>query len=165
MYLHDLQDHRVSSRSCSHGGDGSKGGAVAPPSKGGSSEDSEDSYTYLGSQKAKGRVPWLLEPDMCLAFEDDPELCMDAVCALYRLQLSLPSSLKRLDKELDIVRVAKYLIHDDPENKLKRSVTEVSKDVIVECKRLALHHRAELFRVYCSGKDPFFCYSAICSMF
>ncbi|XP_019169046.1 PREDICTED: uncharacterized protein LOC109164935 [Ipomoea nil] len=167
MNLQDLQDHRVSLRSCSRGGDGSKGGgdcAVAP-SKRGSSIDSEDSDTYLGSQKGKGRGPWLLEPDMCLAFEDDPELCMDAVCALYRLQLSLPSSSKRLDKELDIVRLAKYLIHDDPEKKLKRSVREVSKDIVVECKRLALHHSAELFRVYCSGKDLFFCYSAICSMF
>nr|GMD91741.1 uncharacterized protein LOC109164918 isoform X2 [Ipomoea batatas] len=158
MYLHDLQDRRVSSRSSSRG-DGSKVGAVAP-SKGGSSVDSEDSDTYLESQKARGG-PWLLEPDMCLAFEDDPELCMDAVCALYRLQLSLPLSLKRLDKELDIVRyttitlfqVAKYLIHDHPENKLKRSVAEVSKDVIVECKRLALHHSGELFRVYCSGQS------------
>ncbi|XP_019169032.1 PREDICTED: uncharacterized protein LOC109164918 isoform X2 [Ipomoea nil] len=166
MYVQDLQDHRVSSRSCSRG-DGSKGGAdcAVAPSKGGSSMDSEDSATYLGSQKGKGRGPWLLEPDMRLAFEDDPELCMDAVCALYRLQLSLPLSLKRLDKELEIVRVAKYLIHDDPENKLKRSVREVSKDVVVECKRLALHHSGELFRVYCSGKDPFFCYTAICSMF
>ncbi|XP_031124702.1 uncharacterized protein LOC116027298 [Ipomoea triloba] len=147
MYLHDLQDRRVSSRSSSRG-DGSKGSAVAP-SKGGFFMDSEDSDTYLKSQKARGG-PWLLEPDMCLAFEDDPELCMDAVCALYRLQLSLPLSLKRLDKELDIVRVAKYLIHDHPENKLKRSVAEVSKDVVVECKRLALHHSGELFRVYCS---------------
>nr|GMD86011.1 uncharacterized protein LOC109164918 isoform X2 [Ipomoea batatas] len=162
MYLHDLQDRRVSSRSSSRG-DGSKVGAVAP-SKGGSSVDSEDSDTYLESQKVRGG-PWLLEPDMCLAFEDDPELCMDAVCALYRLQLSRPLSSKRLDKELDIVRVAKYLIHDHPENKLKRSVAEVSKDVIVECKRLALHHSGELFRVYCSGKDPFFCYNAIFSKF
>lgn len=105
MYIKDLQGHRtkgssVCVRSKSHG---SKGGAVAP-SKGGSSVDSEDSDTNSESQKTKGRWPWLLEPDMCLAFEDDPELCMESVCALYRQQLSLPISLKCLDKEFDIVR-------------------------------------------------------------
>lgn len=39
-------------------------------------------------QRSKTNMKWEFEADMLAAFGKDPELCMKAVCALYRQQTS-----------------------------------------------------------------------------
>ncbi|GFZ01486.1 hypothetical protein Acr_15g0000950 [Actinidia rufa] len=54
-----------------------------------SSSDSDSEYEKMIEilQKAKGdRKTWAFKADMISDFERDPELCMNAVCALYRQQ-------------------------------------------------------------------------------
>ena len=51
-----------------------------------SSSDSDSKYEKMIEilQKAKGdRKTWAFKADMISDFERDPELCMNAVCALY----------------------------------------------------------------------------------
>ncbi|CAH9106650.1 unnamed protein product [Cuscuta europaea] len=47
---------------------------------------------------SKGSRKCLSESEMCLAFADDGELCMSAICALYRKLLSAPLTLEAMDK-------------------------------------------------------------------
>ena len=59
---------------------------------GGDGSDSADSSSDIEStiKKLRSRYDdnktWLFEIDMILAFQNNPKLCMNAVCALYRKQ-------------------------------------------------------------------------------
>ncbi|XP_019170391.1 PREDICTED: uncharacterized protein LOC109165874 [Ipomoea nil] len=115
-----------------------------------------------------GSGPWLDQNEMILAFVNDRELCMSAVCALYRKLISAPLSLKPMDRGFDSsdqlgVELAKYLIDGHPENKLNRAMSETSKVAAEESTRLALKYSGQLFRIYSSGEDPLFCHNSTSS--
>ncbi|KAJ8553157.1 hypothetical protein K7X08_020550 [Anisodus acutangulus] len=86
----------------------------------------------------KGRK-WLAEADLRLAFEKDPELCLNA------------------DDELSITALGKYLIDEDPEKKLRRTMSEVNPKDHGKCKQLAIRYCHQLFQLYHSKKDHLFC--------
>ncbi|KAK4363823.1 hypothetical protein RND71_019064 [Anisodus tanguticus] len=106
----------------------------------------------------KGRK-WLAEADLRSAFEKDPELCLNAVCALSRQQISENKSSYSMsqDDELSITVLGKYLIDEDPEKKLRRTMSEVSPKDHGKCKQLAIPYCHQLFQLYHSKKDHLFC--------
>ncbi|EYU40537.1 hypothetical protein MIMGU_mgv1a018873mg [Erythranthe guttata] len=113
--------------------------------------------------KTNPRKTWMSGAHMLEAFDKDDELCMKAVCALYRKQVSATESTTRgLLHRFETMRgrdLAEYLIDGDSELRLKKSVSEVKRefpDAISKCRILAVDYYEKLFMLYCSGEDPFF---------
>ncbi|XP_016555803.1 uncharacterized protein LOC107855315 isoform X2 [Capsicum annuum] len=106
------------------------------------------------------------EDDLRLSLDKDPELCMDAVCALYRRQFSPNISSKGLGNtmrlelsESDIfsIRVlGEYLIDGDLENKRRKAVDEIPSKNHEKCKSLATKLCHQLYQLYLSKEDPLF---------
>ncbi|KAL0371892.1 UNVERIFIED_CONTAM: hypothetical protein Scaly_0870800 [Sesamum calycinum] len=132
-------------------------------------------------ESEKLRKKWMFEADMLRAFQEDVELCMNAVCALYRQQFFTGKSAHGSSKHgvfshidsislylyvLDIFEIfssgralAEYLIDGDPELRLKKSVSDVKEerpDVLSKCRKLATVYIEKLFKIYCNREDPFF---------
>ncbi|XP_026423383.1 uncharacterized protein LOC113319336 isoform X1 [Papaver somniferum] len=138
------------------------------------SDSSTDSEGSLGAlmdmlaMKYKNRnkdkeIKWEFEADMLSSFEEDPELCMKAVCALYRQQICEDEiSDKGLFHNSDALRcsaLAKFLMDEDCEGDLNKSMNELEKfdsKGVEDCKRLARRYSTQLFSIYQNGKDPYF---------
>ncbi|XP_042480932.1 uncharacterized protein LOC122061615 isoform X2 [Macadamia integrifolia] len=139
------------------------------------SEDVEDddlSYDQVISmirRNRKNKSGWTYEADMLSSFQKDPELCMKAVCALYRLQTAEEKSMKgslylnnRGFSKFDAVRgtnLAEFLLDGDPRGELKKTVEELEKHMprgLDECRRLASHYSKQLFKIYQNKEDPYF---------
>ncbi|KAL6501749.1 hypothetical protein OROGR_026882 [Orobanche gracilis] len=91
---------------------------------------------------------------MVRAFEEDDQLCMHAVCELYRQHISASGSTQgssRLLYHFEALRgceLAEYLIDGDPELRLTKSIGEVRRqfpDVIEKCRRLAADYSSYFF--------------------
>lgn len=57
------------------------------------------------------------------------------------------------------IGLAKFLINEDPQGKLRRSVKELelrNLKGLSECRRLAVEHSKQLFKIYKDKADPFF---------
>ncbi|XP_026432886.1 uncharacterized protein LOC113330238 isoform X1 [Papaver somniferum] len=139
----------------------------------GESEDSDgssDSERSLGSlldmlamkyrNTNEGKeIKWKFEADMLSSFGEEPELCVKAVCALYRQQISEGKGLLHNSDALRCTTLAKFLLDGDCEGDLNKSVEELetfdSKAVDV-CKRLARRYSTQSFNIYQNGKDPLF---------
>ncbi|KAJ6677264.1 hypothetical protein OIU85_010434 [Salix viminalis] len=99
----------------------------------------------------------------------NPELCMRAVCALYRQQTDEEKRNKetlhyngRGFSKFDAPRgskLAEFLIDGDPSGDLKKSLLELqvynSKGVKL-CRKLATHYSKQLFQIYKNKEDPLF---------
>lgn len=112
---------------------------------------------------------WEFEADMLAAFGKDPELCMKAVCALYRQQTSEEKTVKetiysnqRGFSQCDALRgttLAEYLTDGDPQGDLKKSVKDLQQyhpKALELCRTLATHYSKQLFAIYQNKEDPFF---------
>lgn len=112
---------------------------------------------------------WNFAADMLSDLEKDDELCMNAVCALYRKKNSAEKSPMKSSVLADpgfsycdamsVTQLAEFLIDGDPEFKLKRTVSDAQqKDpkVLSKCKDLAIQYYEKLFELYQNGQDPFF---------
>nr|GMD07516.1 Extensin-1 like [Ipomoea batatas] len=93
-----------------------------------------------------GRKAWMDQNEMRRAFVNDPQLCMSAVCALYRHLISTPLS----NDQFGVV-LAKYLINGHPENKLNRNMSEISKLAVEDSTSITLKYSEQLFRIYSSA--------------
>ncbi|XP_059435195.1 uncharacterized protein LOC132168124 [Corylus avellana] len=115
------------------------------------------------------KLKWEFEADMLAAFGKDTELCMTAVCALYRQQTSDEKSSKeafysnhRGFSKFDAPRgsaLAEFLTDGDPGGDLKKSVMELQEydpKAVQLCRRLATHYSKQLFEIYKSKEDPLF---------
>ncbi|KAI3847982.1 hypothetical protein MKX03_001094 [Papaver bracteatum] len=105
-------------------------------------------------------LKWKFEADMLSSFDEDPELCMKAVCALYRQQIS--EGAKGLFHYSDALRgttLAKFLMDGACKGDLKKSAKELeifdSKGV-EDSKRIARSYSKQLFNIYLNKKDPYF---------
>ncbi|MCD7449560.1 hypothetical protein HAX54_000623 [Datura stramonium] len=117
-------------------------------------------------QRVTKRKMFLSEDDLSSSFEKDPELCMNAICALYRQQISPNISSKGLyfttsqglskSDKMSIAALGEYLINGDPENKLGKAVEEVRPKDHAECKRLATKYCHQLYQIYLSKQDRLF---------
>ncbi|KAI3860865.1 hypothetical protein MKX03_002481 [Papaver bracteatum] len=137
-------------------------------------EDDSDSSDSKGSlsdhwdrveMKCRNRnndreIKWKFEADMLSSFEEDPELCAKAVCALYRHQIS--AGAKGLFHYSDALRgttLAKFLMDGACEGDLKKSIKELEtldSKAVEDCKRLARSYSKQLFSIYQKEKDPYF---------
>ncbi|XP_059304672.1 uncharacterized protein LOC132056470 [Lycium ferocissimum] len=115
------------------------------------------------------KLEWEFEGDMLAAFGKDPELCMKAVCVLYRQQTSEEQCSKetifhnqRGFSHCDAFRgstLAEFLTDGDPQGDMKKSLKELQaydpKGVEV-CITLATRYSKQLFAIYKNKEDPFF---------
>lgn len=136
-----------------------------------SSSDSDDPLSDKSMniliQRITKRKMFSSEDDLRSSFEKDPELCMNAVCALYRKHISPNISSKDLyftpsqglsqSDKISIAALGEYLIDGDPENKLRKAVEEVRPKDHAECKRLATKYCHQLYQIYLSKEDLLFC--------
>ncbi|KAG7013293.1 hypothetical protein SDJN02_26052 [Cucurbita argyrosperma subsp. argyrosperma] len=131
------------------------------------SEGYEEIISKLGRRKKE--LKWEYEADMLAAFGKDPELCMKAVCALYRQQTSEEKvskeslfSNKRGFSKFDAIkgtRLAEFLTDGDPQGNLNKSVRELEEydpNAINLCRKLATHYSKQLFEIYGNKEDPLF---------
>lgn len=140
-----------------------------------SCDESEDALTDFKSTLDKiGRkkvlnLKWDLEGDMLADFGKDPELCMRAVCALYRQQTADEKASKgtihhneRGFSQCDASRaskVAEFLTDGDSGGDMNKTVEELkqhdSKGIKL-CMALAAKYSKQLFEIYQNKEDPYF---------
>lgn len=141
------------------------------------SEDSASSDSFIDSKseiarlnrKLAGDKTWAFKADMMAALNREPELCMNAVCALYRKELGKVESfsgssfnINRGFNHFDALRgtnLGKYLTGGDPQGKLKRSVSELQEfdsNGLKDCKNFSLHYSDQLYEIYQKKQDAFF---------
>ncbi|KAJ7952115.1 axoneme-associated protein mst101(2)-like [Quillaja saponaria] len=139
-----------------------------------SSSNSEYSMNFLDeifskSHNNTSEKRWIYEADMLDAFQKDDELCMKAVCALYRKQVSAGKSPfssiftnNHGFNKSDATRgtnLAEFLIDGDSQGKMKKSIMELNEydpKGVSDCRRLAIEHSKSLFVIYQNNEDPFF---------
>ncbi|XP_026433744.1 uncharacterized protein LOC113331222 [Papaver somniferum] len=131
-------------------------------------EDSDSDLMDMMAMKYRNKnkdreIKWKFEADMLSSFEEDPELCMKAVCALYRQKISEDEiSANGLFHYSDTLRgttLGKFLMDGSCKGGLKKSVEELAifdSRAIEDCKRLARSYSKQLFSIYQNRKDPFF---------
>lgn len=136
------------------------------------SSDSNLDFREIISRLQRRKSPnskWALEGEMLSDFGKDPELCMRAVCALYRQQTADEKLCKesifqnrRGFSKFDAARGTKlgeFLTGGDPNGDLVKTVNELREydpDGIELCHRLAKHYSKQLFEIYKNNEDPFF---------
>ncbi|KAE9608902.1 hypothetical protein Lalb_Chr08g0240601 [Lupinus albus] len=114
-------------------------------------------------------VEWEYEADMLAAFGKDPELCMKAVCVLYRQQTEDEQMSKgalhrngRGFNKLDADRgcnLAEFLTDGAPYGGLKKSVKELEEyepEALELCRTLADSYSKQLYQIYKNKEDRFF---------
>lgn len=135
-----------------------------------SSDDEKEVNDCLSVKSDRNRTTtWGTESDMLSELKNCPELCMRAVCALYREKFFEEKAYKDLEhsnnKKMDtsdalrLIMLAKFLIDGDQQAKLKKSILELRKydpEGIDECKRLATKYSKKLFEIYLRRMDPLF---------
>ncbi|CAN6976639.1 unnamed protein product [Brassica oleracea var. botrytis] len=128
-----------------------------------------DVIARLRRDKKPGEHKWNLEGEMLAAFGKDPELCMRAVCVLYRFQTegekATRSSHVANGRGFSMAdadrgtRIGQFLTDGDPEGDLKKSVEELRSfefNAVEICSALARHYSKQLFEIYNNREDLFF---------
>ncbi|GMH08918.1 hypothetical protein Nepgr_010758 [Nepenthes gracilis] len=123
-----------------------------------------------GLRRRNPKLKWEFEGDMLAAFGKDPELCMKALCAVYRQQTAEEKSCRgtltqnhRGFSKFDALRgtmIAEFLTDGDPHGDLKRSVEEFQEfdcEALELCRTLASRYSKQLFEIYQNKEDPFWC--------
>ncbi|TMW94730.1 hypothetical protein EJD97_009881 [Solanum chilense] len=135
-----------------------------------SESDSDYGEIISRIRRNKGdKLEWEFEGDMLAAFGKDPELCMKAVCVLYRQQTSEEQCCKgtidhnqRGFSHCDAFRgstLAEFLTDGDPKGDMTKSVKELQAydpKGIELCRTLATRYSKQLFSIYKNKEDPFF---------
>ncbi|KAK1381699.1 hypothetical protein POM88_019435 [Heracleum sosnowskyi] len=133
------------------------------------SDSSKDSITTKDMDELVSKVvktkPFNYEVELLTAFNKDDELCLNAVCALHRVEkrdnLSCGSQYRGFSS-IDATRgnqLAKFLVDGDPQGKLRKSVKELQQcdsKGIDKCRKLARNHLKQLYQIYQKEEDPFF---------
>ncbi|KAG8045718.1 hypothetical protein GUJ93_ZPchr0008g13133 [Zizania palustris] len=127
----------------------------------------KDAMACIGrKRKAK---EWKYEAEMLSAFAEHPELCLKAVCALYRRQ-----TVDEQDQKATIVHnkqgfnhidasrgshIAEFLLDGDAFGPLKKTVhdlEEYDRNALEFCHKLAARYSKQLFSIYQNKEDPYF---------
>ncbi|KAJ7548219.1 hypothetical protein O6H91_07G003300 [Diphasiastrum complanatum] len=122
-----------------------------------------------------GKFNWAHEAQFLAALGRDDELCLHAVCALYRQQTYSEqmnkSALIRNRRGFDRFHaskasvVAEFLTDGDYAGELKKSVMDLKRhdpQGIEYCRDIAFHYSKQLFEIYQNGEDPYFCARTEC---
>ncbi|CAK7335676.1 unnamed protein product [Dovyalis caffra] len=129
------------------------------------------SYMTKPVQANRNHRKWKSEAEMVAALEQEVELRLKAVCALFGQQAAVEKSsnfystfLNQGFDKVDAARgtaLAEFLINGDPQGKLKKSVVEmIAYDLkgTADCRRLAIKYSKQLFEMYQQKGDPLFFY-------
>ncbi|XP_074585736.1 uncharacterized protein LOC141841460 [Curcuma longa] len=153
---------------------GSESAESEPSSEEFSSEIESDSVIDLGNilaeiSRKKQTESWEYEADMLASFARDSELCLKAVCALYRRQTSDEQSAKgtfllnkRGFNKFDAQRgsmMAEFLTDGDPFGPLKKTIQDLEKydpTALDFCCQVANRYSKQLFTIYQNKEDPLF---------
>ncbi|CAD6240615.1 unnamed protein product [Miscanthus lutarioriparius] len=103
--------------------------------------DYKDVMACIGRKKKAKE--WDYEADMLAAFGEHPELCLKAVCAIYRKGS----------------RIAEFLLDGDRVGPLKKTVSdldEYDRYAFEFCRKVASHYSKQLFAIYQNKEDPYF---------
>ncbi|OIV96790.1 hypothetical protein TanjilG_18250 [Lupinus angustifolius] len=134
--------------------------------------DADMDYGKILSQIQRKKdhiVEWEYEADMLAAFGKDPELCMKAVCVLYRQQTEDEQMSKgalhrngrgfnRLDADRGC-NLAEFLTDGAPYGGLKKTVKELQEydpEAVELCRTLADRYSKQLYQIYKNKEDQFF---------
>uniref|UniRef100_A0A6M2EPJ6 Uncharacterized protein n=1 Tax=Populus davidiana TaxID=266767 RepID=A0A6M2EPJ6_9ROSI len=140
-----------------------------------SSSDSDDfdfptdSMVIKTTQANRIHKKWKSEADMVATLEQDEELRLRAVCALFGQQAAVQKSSnftstfqnQGFDK-VDATRgtaLVEFLTNGDPQGKLKKSTIELLADDpggFRDCKRLTIKYSKQLFEMWQVKGDPLF---------
>ncbi|CAA0812972.1 Unknown protein [Striga hermonthica] len=120
-------------------------------------------------RERKGKMDWEYEADMLADLGKYPELCMKAVCAIFRRQTSEEQlhqatlvHNRRGFSQVHAPRgsdLAKFLMDGDPNGDVNKTLDELQKFDplgIKQCRKLAIHYSKQLFEIYKNREDPFF---------
>ncbi|WVZ72827.1 hypothetical protein U9M48_021229 [Paspalum notatum var. saurae] len=136
-------------------------------------EESGGIVDYVGVMDSLGRKKkandWTFEGDMLAAFDRHPELCLKAVCALYRKQTKEEqmekSNLvhnKQGFSRTDAPRascIAEFLLDGDPGGPLKKNIQDLEdydRRALAFCRKVASHYSKQLFAIYQNKEDCYF---------
>ncbi|KAK9121711.1 hypothetical protein Syun_019328 [Stephania yunnanensis] len=111
-------------------------------------------FSLIKMNKQKN-IRWQYESDMLSSLEEDPDLCLTAVCALYRQQGFSTFDVRRGNM------LAEFLMGGTGNNAggLKKSVKDLqmhNPKGLEQCKDLAMRHSSQLFNIYKKRRNPFF---------
>ncbi|XP_057798622.1 uncharacterized protein LOC131014618 [Salvia miltiorrhiza] len=117
----------------------------------------------------KDKLKWEYESDMLADFGKSAELCMKAICALYRQQTSEEKSYKatihRNGRGFNQMHapsgsaLAEFLTDGNPHADMNKTVEElqnIDPKGVEQCRKLATHYSKQLFEIYKQEEDPFF---------
>lgn len=145
-------------------------GSDGEQSSGSSDSDDFDFPTDFSTTQANRiHKKWKSEADMVAALEQDVELRLRAVCALFGQQAAVQKSSNFASTfqnqgfdEVDAARgtaLVEFLTNGDPQGKLKKSTLELAADDpggFRDCKRLAIKYSKQLFEMWQVKGDPLF---------
>ncbi|CAL4952432.1 unnamed protein product [Urochloa decumbens] len=136
-------------------------------------EESDPMAEYASAMARIGRKKeakdWKFEADMLAAFAEHPELCLKAVCALYRRQTQeeqLEKAALVHNKEgfnhIDAHRgscIAEFLLDGDREGPVMKTIHDLEEHdcyALALCRRVASNYSKQLFAIYQNKEDPYF---------
>ncbi|GJN06474.1 hypothetical protein PR202_ga24203 [Eleusine coracana subsp. coracana] len=136
-------------------------------------EESDSEIDYADVMASIGRKrntqDWEFEAEMLAAFDEHPELCLKAVCALYRRQTEDEQREKATFvhnkvgfSQIDAPRaslIAEFLLDGDLYGPLKKTVQDLEEHDrygLEFCRRMASRYSKQLFAIYQNKKDPYF---------
>uniref|UniRef100_A0A0D9UYE4 Uncharacterized protein n=1 Tax=Leersia perrieri TaxID=77586 RepID=A0A0D9UYE4_9ORYZ len=174
----DMDEFIVDDSDCSENSSSSaepKDSDASAPCEGSSpeSEESDDEINYKDVMACIGRKrnakEWKYEAEMLYAFAEHPELCMKAVCALYRKQTKDEQDVKATIvhnkqgfNQIDASRgssIAEFLLDGDSFGPLKKTVNDLENYdcyALEFCRKLAARYSKQLFSIYQNKEDPYF---------
>ncbi|KAL6850115.1 hypothetical protein ACP4OV_020742 [Aristida adscensionis] len=144
-------------------------------------EESESDIDYADVMASVGRKrkakEWKFEGEMLAAFRECPELCLKAVCALYRKQTEEEqfekaalisnkqgfshtdaTSAQRVQVQLGS-HIAEFLLDGDLHGPLRKTVHQLEEhdpNARKFCQKVASHYSKQLFTIYQNKEDPYF---------
>ncbi|XP_023746097.1 uncharacterized protein LOC111894255 [Lactuca sativa] len=112
----------------------------------------DGAYKSIIARNKMIKGKWRFKSEMVEEFDKDDELCMNAICALHRQSHTV---LPLFDKSR-ITQLALLLINGDPQQKLKKTASEVNPSDVDECRVFAKKYAVQIFNIFKNKDDPFF---------
>lgn len=149
--------------------DGSDGEQSSSSSDSDDFDFPNDSMVIKPTQANRIHKKWKSEADMVATLEQDEELRLRAVCALFGQQAAVQKSSNFMSTfqnqgfdKVDATRgtaLFEFLTNGDPQGKLKKSTMELLADDpggFRDCKRLTIKYSKQLFEMWQVKGDPLF---------
>lgn len=149
--------------------DGSDGEQSSSSSDSDDFDFPNDSMVIKPTQANRIHKKWKSEADMVATLEQDEELRLRAVCALFGQQAAVQKSSNFMSTfqnqgfdKVDATRgtaLVEFLTNGDPQGKLKKSTMELLADDpggFRDCKRLTIKYSKQLFEMWQVKGDPLF---------